>query len=136
ANADCGRSARSELKKRSNAATTPAPTTEDSWDLAPLCETTAVRDPLVETAKPCRKPETRLAAPMPIISWFGSTSSPRLAPKLEEVAMVSASETSVIPSAAAMSGPTSEKLVHGTVGVGKPRGREPTVETPCCCSSK
>ena len=95
-----------------------------------------MRDPLVETAKPCRKPDTRLAAPIPIISWLGSISSPRRAPKLEEVAIVSANETSVMPSAAAINGPTSEKLVHGSDGVGKPRGREPTVATPCCCSSK
>ena len=67
---------------------------------------------------------------MPIISWFGSTSSPRRAPKLDEVAIVSASETSVIPSAAAISGPTSENRVHGNEGAGMPRGSVPTVATP------
>ena len=68
---------------------------------------------------------------MPIISWFGSTSSPRRAPKLEDVAIVSASETSVIPTAATISGPTSAHLVQGTEGLGTPRGRVPTVGTPC-----
>ena len=68
ASADWGRSASRELKNNSKAATITAPTTDASCDLAPACSTTAVRDPLVDTANPCKKPEKRLAAPMPIIS--------------------------------------------------------------------
>ena len=130
ARADWGRSASRELKNRSKTATIPAPTTDASWDLAPACSTTAVREPLVDTAKPCKRPEARLAAPIPIISWFGSTSSPRRAPKLAEVAMVSARETSVMPTAAIMSGPMSENLVHGKRWLGSPLGSDPTVGTP------
>ena len=73
---------------------------------------------------------------MPIISWLGSTSSPRRAPKLEDVAIVSANETNVIPMAAIIKGPTSANFVHGTDGAGTPSGSVPTVETPCMCSSK
>ena len=60
------------------------------------------------------------AAPMPIISWSGATSSPRRAAKLVAVAMVSVSETSVIPTAAMSSGPTSLSFVQGRAGVGTP----------------
>ena len=73
---------------------------------------------------------------MPIISWLGSTSSPRRAPKLEEVAIVSARDTSVMPTAATISGPTSAHFVQGRDGAGTPRGRVPTVDTPCACRSK
>ncbi len=130
ARADCGRSLSSELKNTSKITTTPAPMRPVSCVFAPDCSATAVRDPLVETAKPWRKPAVTFAAPMPIISWFGSTSSPRLAAKLEAVAMVSVSETSVMPTAATKSGPTSLSDVHGISGDGNPFGREPTVTTP------
>ena len=114
----------------------PAPTRDASWDLAPACSTTAVRDPLVDTAKPCTSPAARLAAPMPIISWFGSTSSPRRAPKLAEVAIVSASDTSVMPMAATINGATSASFVQGNDGAGTPRGKTPTVFTPCALKSR
>ncbi len=135
ASADCGRSARSELKNSSINTTTPAPTTPVSWLLAPDCSATAVRDPLVDTAKPCTNPAAMLAAPMPIISWFGSTSSPRRAAKLDAVAIVSVSDTSVMPIAATNNGPTSCTVVNGNVGVGKPFGSEPTVDTPLLARS-
>ena len=60
------------------------------------------------------------AAPMPIISWFGSTSSPRRAANADDVAMVSVSDTSVMPTAAISSGPTSLSSVHGNDGFGTP----------------
>ena len=70
--------------------------------------------------------------PTPIISWSGSTSSPRRAAKLEDVAMVSVSDTSVMPTAAgqrAHRGP--EKFVHGKRRAsGCPAGSVPTVATP------
>ena len=61
--------------------------------------------------------------PIPIISWSGSTSSPRRAAKLVAVAIVSVSDTSVMPTAAISSGPTSPAFVHG-----KARRRHPLRE--------
>src|SRR5579872_4472189 len=106
ASAELGRSDNRELKNRRRTITTPLPTTDASWLFAPACSTTAVRDPLVDIAKPWRHPAARLAAPIPIISWLGSISSPRRAPKLDEVAIVSAKDTNVIPTAAIMRGQT------------------------------
>ena len=100
ASAVCGRSASSELRNRSSTATSPAPTTPVSWLFAPDCSATAVREPLVEIANPWKSPAAMFAAPMPTISWSGSTSSPRRAAKLVAVAIVSVSETSVMPNAA------------------------------------
>ena len=107
ASADCGRSASSELKNSSSTTSSAAPTTPATWLLAPDCSATAVRDPLVEMANPWKKPAATLAAPMPIISWLGSSSSPRRAAKLDAVAMVSVSDTSTMPIAASSNGPTS-----------------------------
>ena len=89
-----------------------------------------MREPLVETAKPWNSPAAMFAVPIPIISWSGSTSSPRLAAKLAAVAIVSVSDTSVIPIAAISSGGMSLALVQGRLGAGTPRGSEPTVSTP------
>ena len=127
ANADCGRSASNEFKKTIRTATRPAPTRPVTWLCAPDCSATAVREELVETANPCRSPAATFAAPMPVISWSGSTSSPRRAANAVEVAIVSVSETSVIPTAAMRSGHTSLTEVHGTVGFGNPFGSVPTV---------
>ena len=84
ASAVCGRSASSELRNRSRTATSAAPTRPASWLRAPDCSATAVREPLVEIAKPWKKPAATLAAPMPTISWSASTSSPRRAAKLAD----------------------------------------------------
>ena len=65
-------------------------------------------------------PAATFAVPMPTISWFGWTSSPRRAAKLVEVAIVSVSETNVIPIAAIRSGPTSLNSVQGTSATGSP----------------
>ena len=110
--------------------TSPAPTRFVTWLLAPDCSATAVRDPLVEIAKPWKNPAATFAAPMPIISWFGSSSSPRRAAKADAVAMVSVSETRTMPTAAMSNGPTSSTDVHGNDGLGTPLGSDPTVETP------
>ena len=127
ASAEFGRSARSPLKNTSSSTTTPAPTTPASWLLAPDCSATAVRELLAEMANPRKKPAAMLAEPMPIISLFGFTRSPRRALNEVDRAMVSVSDTSVIPTAATSSGTTSSKLVHGTSGVGSPSGSVPTV---------
>ena len=131
ASAVWGRFLNSEGSSTSSATTTPAPTSPLTWVLAPDCVATAVRDPLTETAKPWKKPAARLAEPTPIISWLGSTSSPRRAAKLVEVAMVSVSDTSTMPSAAIVSVPRSPQPVQGNEGIGSPWGSEPTVFTPC-----
>ena len=71
-----------------------------------------------------------LAAPIPTISWSGSTSSPRRAAKLVAVAIVSVRDTRVIPKAATNSGTTSLASVQGMLGLGTPCGNAPTVATP------
>ena len=102
-----------------------------TWLLAPDCSATAVREPLVDTAKPWKSPAAMFAAPMPIISWSGSTSSPRRAAKLVAVAMVSVSDTRVMPTPATSSGPTSLTLVHGTARAsGTPAGASPPSPPP------
>jgi len=95
-----------------------------------------VREPLTETAKPWNSPAAMLAVPIPTISWSASTSSPRRAAKLVAVAMVSVSETIVIPTAPTSRGRMSEALVQGSVGRGTPWGSVPTVETPCPARSR
>ena len=67
---------------------------------------------------------------MPTISWSGSTSSPRRAAKLVAVAIVSVSDTRVMPNAATSSGTTSLASVQGMIGPGTPWGSAPTVATP------
>ena len=90
-----------------------------------------MRDPLVETAKPWKNPAATFAAPMPIISWFGSSSSPRRAAKLDAVAMVSVSETSTMPIAASeQRADVVEPTSTGTTGSGRRCGSDPTVATP------
>ena len=106
-----------------------------SCDFAPDCSATAVRDPLVEIAKPWKNPAATFDAPMPIISWLGWSSSPRRAANADAVAMVSVSDTSTMPIAARSNGPTSSNDVHGIDGVGKPCGSVPTVATPCAARS-
>ena len=130
ARAEFGRFASRSGRKSSMIATNPAPTSPVTWLLAPPCSATAVRDPLVETGNPWKSPAKALAAPIPIISWLASTSSPRLAAKLVEVAMVSASDTRVMPIAAANSAPTSPRATSGNCGRGSPCGSDPTVVTP------
>ena len=106
-------------------ATSPAPTSPVTWLLAPPCSATAVRDPLVETGNPWKSPAKALAAPIPIISWLASTSSPRLAAKLVEVAMVSASDTRVMPIAAASSAPMSLRATDGELRPGQSLRQRP-----------
>ena len=91
-----------------------------SWVLAPDCSATAVRELLDETAKPWKRPAAMLAEPMPIISWFGFTSSPRRALNEVDSAMVSVSDTSVMPTAATSSGTTSPDVGPRHFGRGQP----------------
>ena len=71
ASAVCGRSASRRRAPAGAEATRPAPTRPVTWLLAPDCSATAVREPLAEIAKPWKRPAATLAAPTPIISWFG-----------------------------------------------------------------
>jgi hypothetical protein len=127
ASAEFGRSASRPLKKTNSNTTMPAPTSPVSWLFAPDCSATAVRELLEEMAKPWKNPAAMFADPMPIISWFGFTCSPRRALNDVDNAMVSVNDTSVIPMAAISSGTTSPMSIHGTSGVGRPSGRVPTV---------
>ena len=70
-----------------------------TWDREPACSATAVRDPLVLTGKPWKKPAAMFAAPMPIISWLPRTCSPRRAANADAVDMVSASATTAMANA-------------------------------------
>ena len=123
ASAEFGRSARRPLKNTSSSTTTPAPTMPASWLLAPDCSATAVRELLAEMAKPRKKPAARLAAPMPIISWFGFTCSPRRALNEVDKAMVSVSDTSVIPTAATQQRNDVTELGPRHSGRGQPLGK-------------
>ena len=78
---------------------TPAPTTPVTWDRDPACSATAVRDPLVLTGKPWKKPAAMFAAPIPTISWLPRTRSPRRAANDDAVDIVSARATTAIASA-------------------------------------
>ncbi len=68
ARAVCGRLANNPLNATSIRVTMPAPTSPVTWLLAPDCSATAVRELLVEIAKPWKSPAIMLDAPMPIIS--------------------------------------------------------------------
>ena len=76
------------------------------------------------------------AAPMPIISWFGSTSSPRRAAKLVEVAIVSVSDTSVMPTAASSMGATSRDAGPGQRRARQPLGQRADASTPVARSNR
>ena len=109
-----------------------APTTPVSWVFAPDRSATAVRDPLVLTGKPWNSPAARFAAPMPIISWLPRISWPVRAANADAVEIVSASETTAMPSAPANSGPRSDSRTCGMVSGGNPLGSTPTRLTPWC----
>ena len=129
-----GRSRNRPGTNRSMAAIRIAPNSPVTCVLAPACSATAVRDPLVLTGKPWKSPAPRLATPIPIISLLPSTSSPDRPANADDVAMVSASETSAIPNAPATSGRRSERCTSGMVSGGNPSGSVPTSFTPCCSS--
>ena len=99
---------------------TAAPTTPVTCDLDPACSATAVRDPLVLTGKPWKKPAAMLAAPIPIISWFPCTRSRRRAANADAVDMVSARATTAMATAPRSSGGRSVQVTVGTVSGGKP----------------
>ncbi len=123
ASAGCGRFRNSPGTSTSMRMIRAAPTTPVSWDLAPARSATAVRDPLQLTGKPWKRPAARFAAPMPIISWLPRISWPVLAANDEAVEIVSASETSEMPSAPASSRPRSDALTSGMVSGGNPFGQ-------------
>ena len=106
-----------------------APTTPVSCVFAPACSATAVRDPLVLTGNPWKKPAATFAVPIPIISPFPFTSCPVRAANADAVEIVSVSATSAIPKAAAASSGKSETGL-GNVSGGNPFGKVPTSETP------
>ena len=76
------------------------------------------------------------APPIPTISWFASTFSPRRAAKLAEVAIWSVRETSTMPKDAARSGPRDSSGTDGNVRLGNPWGSGPTTSTPLAARSR
>ena len=107
-----------------------APTSPVTWVFAPACSATAVREPLVLTGKPWKKPAAMFAAPIPTISWLPSTSWPVRSAKADAVEIVSARATRAMPRAPPISSGRSEVLISGSVSGGKPCGSVPTSATP------
>ena len=102
----------------------PAPTSPVTWVLAPACSATAVREPLVLTGKSLEEARrAMLAAPIPIISRFPSTSWPVRAANADEVEIVSVSDTTAMPIAPATSSARSDSATLGNVNGGKPLGQ-------------
>jgi hypothetical protein len=60
---------------------------------------------------------------MRTISWSGSTSSPLREARIVTVAIVSISDTSMMPTVPTRSGPTSDHFVYGSAGTGTPLGQ-------------
>ena len=106
-----------------------APTRPVTWVLAPACSATAVREPLVLTGNPWKRPAATFAAPIPIISPLPSTSWPVRAANADAVEIVSVSATRAIPMRPAISSGRSE-TGSGMVNGGKPCGSTPTSLTP------
>ena len=113
-----------------------APVTPVSCVFEPERSATAVRDPLVLTGKPWKRPAARFAAPIPIISWLPRISCPVRAANAVDVEIVSVKDTSAIPRAPANISPRSAKSTWGMVNGGKPCGSSPTSETPLAARSK
>jgi hypothetical protein len=113
-----------------------APTRPVTWLLAPFSAATAVRDPLVLTGNPWKKPAAMLAAPTPIISRSPSTSDPLRAAKTDAVEIVSANDTRAIPIAPTTRSHRSSSGTIGTVNGGTPSGIGPTTVTPWDSRSK
>ncbi len=130
ASAGCGRLRNSPGSRTIMRMIRAAPTTPVSWVFAPDRSATAVRDPLVLTGKPWKRPAARFATPMPIISPLPLISCPVRAANADAVEIVSASDTSTMPSAPANSGPKSDRRTSGIVSGGKPLGSTPTRLTP------
>ena len=107
-----------------------APMSPVTWLRAPALNATAVRDPLVLTAKPWKNPASTFAAPIPTISWLPSIGCPVRRAYAVAVEIVSARATSVMPRAPATSKPMSPIDTSGTLSGGKPWGKLPTTLTP------
>ena len=103
ASAGWGRSRSSPGAKSSMRRIAAAPTRPVTWLLAPFWAATAVRDPLVLTGKPWKKPAAMFAAPTPTISRSPSTSEPLRAANTDAVEIVSVKDTTAIPTAPAVS---------------------------------
>ena len=125
----------SPVAKTSTTVMTAAPTTPVTCEREPACSATAVRDPLVLTGKPWKKPAAMFAAPMPIISWSPCTRSPRRAAKDEAVDIVSARATTEMATAPRNSMTRSPHGTRGMVNGGKPCGSTPIVSTPSASRS-
>src|ERR1700749_775054 len=106
-----------------------APTTPESGVFAPACSATAVRDPLVLTGKPWKKPAATFAAPIPIISPLPSTSRPVRAANDDAGEIRAVGAPSRRRGAPATSSGRSD-TGFGKVSGGNPDGSVPTSDTP------
>ena len=107
-----------------------APTSPVTWVLAPACSATAVREPLVLTGKPWKKPAAMLAAPMPIISRLPSTSCAGARGERRRRRDRVGERHQRDAQRAGDQQPRSRPLDFGTVNGGKPSGSVPTSVTP------
>ena len=115
ASTDMGSDRTSPGTNSSMASTRTAAARPVSCDLAPAWSATAVRELLVLTGKPWKKPAATLAVPMATISWSVSTSVPRFDANPADTETVSPTATSVMPMAPPMSSGQVAEL-HGREG--------------------
>ena len=95
----CGTYCMTSVANTMTTVMTAAPTRPVTCERDPAVSATAVRDPLVLTGNPWKKPAAMLAAPMPIISWFPRTRSPCRAANDDAVDIVSARAMSAMATA-------------------------------------
>ena len=126
ASVGCGRFRSSPGASTSISTIAAAPTTPVSCVLAPACSATAVREPLVLTGNPWKKPgarrwrrRCRSSPRSPSTSW------PVRAANADAVEIVSVSETSAMPERAGDQQREVASTGLGTVSGGKPCGQRP-----------
>ena len=102
---------------------------------APACSATAVREPLVLTGKPWKRPAAMFAAPMPTISCVpvDLLAGPRRRTRMPSRSCRSARRARCPPLRRAAAA-RSERPTSGSVSGGNPCGSVPTSDTPCSAS--
>ena len=105
-----------------------------SWVFAPAASATGVREELLLIGNPWNSPAARLAAPRPIISWFGSTWERVLAAYVRDRTLVSANATMATAQPPITTWPRSARSIHGSANDGRPCGSGPSTFTPALSS--
>ena len=114
----------------SSSATASAPTTPVSCVFAPAASATGVRDELLLIGNPWKRPPARLAAPRPIISWFGSTCVRVFAAYVRDRTLVSANATIATAKPPMTTSRMCSGLISGKANAGRPCGSGPSTLTP------